>query len=140
MSAATGNLGWAVQKATYAALLADAGVKAVLGDPARIYDDSPRRPTYPFATFGEWRVGALSGVDGTFEHDIRLRIFSRYQGRKETRDAMAAVYDALQDAALTPENRTLVSMRFVFSDVFLRADGRTWNGVMRFRAVDAPGV
>ena len=131
------DLGWDLQQAAYAALTADPGVKAVLGDPARVYDVAPARPVYPFAVLGEWRTSAYDGFADAFEHDIRLRIYSRYEGRKETRAIMAAIHDALQTSALAPAGRTLISMRFVFSDVFLRADGATWSGVMRFRAVDA---
>ena len=39
---------WALQEAIYAALAADAGVKAVLGDPARIYDDAPPEAIFRF--------------------------------------------------------------------------------------------
>ncbi|MBI1391780.1 MAG: DUF3168 domain-containing protein [Alphaproteobacteria bacterium] len=132
------DLGWILQTAVHARLAADDGVKAILGDPPRIHDIAPEAPEFPFASYGEWRTAGLAGAPGHLEHDIRIRIFSRYAGRRETRDAMAALHDALQDAPLDLSGRRLVSMRFVFSDVFLRADGRTWNGVMRFRAVDAP--
>ena len=132
------DLGWSLQRAAYQRLRQDAEIRSLLGDPPRVYDIAPDRPVYPFAQLGEWRVAALAGVEDAFEHDIRIRIFSRYEGRRETRAVMAAFHDALHDAALAPPGRRLVSFRFVFSDVFLRPDGETWNGVMRFRAVDAP--
>ncbi len=138
MSAAISDQGWALQKAVHGAISADAGLAALLGDPPRIYDVAPRRPVFPFATYGQWRATAYAGIAGGLEHDIRIRVFSRYEGRRETRAIMAALHDALQDAELAPDGRTLVSLRFVFSDVFLRGDGATWSGVMRFRAVDAP--
>ncbi|MEM9898510.1 MAG: DUF3168 domain-containing protein [Pseudomonadota bacterium] len=128
--------GLALQEAAHARLISDPGIQSILGSTPRIYDIPPRKPVYPFVSYGEWRVGRVQGVPDHFEHNIRLRIFSRYEGRSETRAVMAALHDALQDAPLTMSNRTLVSIRFVFSDVFLRADGRVWNGVMRFRAVD----
>ncbi|MEM6415006.1 MAG: DUF3168 domain-containing protein [Pseudomonadota bacterium] len=130
------DLGWSLQKAVYGQLSNDTGVAAALGTPARIYDTAPKRPTFPFVTFGEWRVAPLSGAPDTFEHDIKIRVFSRYEGRKETRLAMAAIHGALHDAPLVPVGRSLISFRFLFADIFLRADGRTWNGIMRFRAVD----
>ena len=130
------DLGWSLQKAMYARLAADPGVQAVLGDPPRLYDIAPARPDFPFAVLGEWRTNALRGVEDAFEHDIRIRIYSSYEGRLEVREAMAAIHDALHDAPLVPAGRRLVSLRFVFSDVFLRRGGRAWGGVMRFRAVD----
>ncbi|MEO1015283.1 MAG: DUF3168 domain-containing protein [Pseudomonadota bacterium] len=140
MSEAAIDQGWALQKAVHAAIGENDGVKALLGDPPRIYDIAPRRPVFPFATYGEWRASAYGGLPGGLEHDIRIRVFSRYEGRRESREIMAALQDALEGAPLAPEGRALVSMRFVFSDVFLRADGATWGGVIRFRAVDAPAA
>jgi len=130
------DLGWGLQTAAYAHLAADPGVRAVLGDPPRIYDIAPARPDFPFAVFGEWRTSPLAGLPDAFEHDLRIRIYSRYEGRLEVREAMGAIHDALHDADLAPPGRSLVSLRFVFSDVFLRDSGRTWGGIMRFRAVD----
>lgn len=124
-----------LQKAIYARLSADADIGALIGAPARLYDIAPDNPHHPFAVFSEWREAALSGRDAARVHTFSLRVFTRHEGRAETRKVLGAIYDALQDANLVLPAHRLVSLRFVFSDVFLSNDGRTWNGVTRFRAV-----
>lgn len=126
---------YALQRAVYDHLLTSDSVKSAIGDPPRMFDVPPRRPIYPFATFNDWRISPVSGVAGGFIHEFRLRVFARQQGRAEARAAMAALYDALQDAPISVDGHTLVSLRFVFSDVFPRGDGSSWSGVSRFRAV-----
>lgn len=125
-----------LQEAAFAAIAGDPTVQSLLGNPVRFYDVAPESPTFPFAVFGDWKTSAYAGLPGAFEHDIRIRIFSRYGGRKETRQIMSALHDVLHDAPLSAPGHRLVSMRFVFSDVFLRADRGSWDGIMRFRAVD----
>ena len=127
-----------LQKAIYSHLMADAGIKAEIGDPARIYDDPPASAVFPYLTLGETKASALSGVDGAVEHDIRLYAYSKYAGRLEIKRIMGAVYDALHDAPLMPQDHQLISLRFVFNDAFRRIDGETYQAVSRFRAVTQP--
>ena len=47
------NASWALQQAVFAALGADADVKAALGDPPRIFDAVPRDAAFPFAVIGD---------------------------------------------------------------------------------------
>ncbi len=132
------DAGLALQTAIYASLRDDAAVRLVLGDPARIYDDPPNRPVFPYAAFGDARVSQLPGAEGFYEHDVRLRVSSRYRGRREARLAVAAIRDALHDADLALVGARLVSLRFVFADILRRPDGETFEGVVRFRAVTGP--
>ncbi|WP_375203644.1 DUF3168 domain-containing protein [Hyphococcus sp.] len=126
---------WELQKAVYLTLRADAGVKAEVGDPARIFDDPPPEALFPYLTLGEARASDWKGVEGGLEHDLRLYVFSRYAGRREVKRILSAVYDALHDAALTLSGHDLINIRFVFADAFRRNDGETYQGVARFRAV-----
>jgi len=129
---------WQLQRAVYQHLRADAGVKAELGDPPRIYDDPPADAVFPYLTLGETRARDWNGVDGGFEHELKLYVFSRYAGRREIKRVTGAVYDALHEAALTLTGHALVNIRFVFADAFRRQDGETYQGVARFRAVTQP--
>ena len=126
---------WAVQKAVFMQLSNDAGVKLVLGDPPRIHDDAPASAVFPYAILGEGRAAPLDGVDGAFEHDVRIGIFSRYQGRREVKQIVDALYDALHDAVFLVDGATLISSRFVFGDVFRREPNEAYRGVARFRVV-----
>lgn len=125
----------AMHKAVYAALFADAGVRAELGDPPRLYDDAPKAAAYPYALLGEGRAAPLAGVDGAFEHDIRIRMVSRHAGRAEIRRLIDVFYDALHEADLAVEGFRLVSIRFVFADALRRGESDLYQGAARFRAV-----
>ena len=125
---------WALQKALYLALASNAGLKAEIGDPPRLYDDAPAGAALPYLLLGEAREAPLAGHDGAFEHDLRFTAHSRHGGRREVKRVVAALYDALQDAAIAVEGARLVSLRFVFADVF-RRDGELYSAVVRFRAV-----
>lgn len=126
---------WAIQKAVYAALAANADLKAELGDPVRIYDEPPKGAVYPYAVLGEGRAAPLAGHDGATEHDIRLQIYSRHGGRREVRRIIDALHDALHDADFEVESHRLVNCRFVFADIFSRTENDVYHGAARFRAV-----
>ncbi len=124
-----------LQRAIYARLKDDAGLQALIGDPARLYDDPPLAATFPYVTLGEARTTPLDGVEGALAHDVRLYAFSAYAGRFEVKSMLGALYDALHDAALVLNGHTLISIRFVFADALRRVDRETYQGVARFRAV-----
>ena len=126
---------WELQKAIYARLSGDAAVKSLIGDPVRVFDIAPKTTVYPYVAFSDWKTQPLIASPGGEVHELRLHVYSRDEGRRETRAILAAIYDALQDADLALGTAELTSLRFVFSDLFQSADRRTWNGVLRFRAV-----
>ena len=130
---------WALQKAVYGRLINDATLQAIIGSPPRLYDIAPDKTAFPHIVIAEWRTEPLAGVDDGLAHHIRFRAFSRYEGRRETREMIAALYDALQDAPLALDDGALVSFRFLFSDVIRRSDGDTFVGVASFRAVTQGG-
>jgi hypothetical protein len=125
--------------AIYAALTADAALKALVGDPARVYDDVPEGTPFPYVTLGE--ISTLdwsTASEIAFEHRLTLHIWSRYGGRKEIRDITAAIHDVLHDADLALAGHRLVSLFFQASDVFRDPDGATVHGLARYRARTAP--
>lgn len=121
------------------AAMADAGVKAALGEPARIYDDPPPDVIFPYVTLGrvESRPSDASDVDA-IEHAITLHCWSRYGGRAEALQVIGALRDVLHNAALAIEGRRLVFLFAQFSDVFRSGDGRTTHGVLRLKALTEP--
>ncbi len=126
----------ALAAAIRAGAMADAGVKALLGDPARIYDDPPPDPVFPYVSLGrvESRSADVAGVSA-IEHALTLHVWSRYGGRAETLDIIAALRAALHNAPLAVAGRTLVLLLAQFADVFRSGDGRTTHGVLRLRAI-----
>lgn len=126
---------WALQKALHAQLSADAGLAALLGAP-RIYDDVPRNPTFPYVTYGGSTVRDWStGSDDGHEHIVTLHAWSRGAGRKPAHELLGALETALDQKALALDGHRLISLRHEFSDVRREADGETWHGVLRLRAI-----
>ncbi|SDB31582.1 DUF3168 domain-containing protein [Bauldia litoralis] len=127
----------ALQKAVFAALVADGDVGAVLGD--RIHDAPPRNATFPYASFGEARASDWStGTEAGTEHRLTLQVWSRERGKAECWRALEAIRAALDDAALTLDGHALVNLRFEAAETRRERDGITWRGVARFRAVTEP--
>jgi len=130
---------WALQVAVRDALAGDADVKSWIGDPARIYDEPPSDPTFPYVTFGrsQSRPGD-SDAAPTTEHLLHLHVWSLYGGRREAKETAAALRAVLDGAALSLDGRHLVSLRVTYVDIFRLGDGRTTRGVIRIRAVTEP--
>lgn len=127
----------ALQKSVFAALVADAGVGAVVGD--RIFDAAPRNAAFPYVTFGDTRVTDWStGTGEGAEHRLALHVWSREPGKAECLAALEAIRAALHDAALDLDGHRLVNLRFEAADAGRERDGITWHGTARFRAVTEP--
>lgn len=127
----------ALQKAIYARLAADAPLTALVS--ARIHDNVPGDTDFPYLTLGEtqlddWSAGDVAGV----EHRLVFNAYTRGGGRAEAKAIMGAVNAALHDAALTLEGHHLVNLRFLGAETRREADGATWRGTIRFRAVTEP--
>ncbi|MBL8538038.1 MAG: DUF3168 domain-containing protein [Hyphomonadaceae bacterium] len=120
-------------------MLADAGTKAVLGDPPRIYDDPPEDVQFPYVTVGRIESRqADAAMAPSLEHGVTLHVWSRYGGRAEALDVIAALRSALHEASPEVSGRRLVFLFAQFSDVFRSGDGRTTHGVLRLRALTEP--
>ncbi len=132
------SAGWALQKALFTHLSADSNVTGVLGG-AKIYDDVPRDATFPYVTFGESVVRDWStGSDEGFEHVVTLHAWSRANGRRESHEIVGALRSSLHDQALAVEGHRLINLRHEFSEARREADGETYHGIVRYRAVTEP--
>lgn len=126
----------ALAAAIHAAGSADAGVRAVLGNPARLYDLPPSDPVFPYATLGRVESRPVDASGGeAIEHALTLHVWSRYGGRAEAVDAVAALRAAFHDAPVDVAGRRLVFLFAQFTDVFRSGDGATTHGVLRLRAL-----
>lgn len=127
----------AFQDALTARLAADAGVQALLGNPARLYDEAPAGTAYPFATLGR-AVSEDRSADGTalIEHRLSLHVWTRHGGRREAKAIIEALRAAAHDQVFALEGGwSLVSCRAVYADAFRTAEPRIAHGVLRFKAV-----
>lgn len=126
----------ALAAAIRTAAMNDPGVKAVLGDPARVYDEPPPGAAFPYVTLGrvESRATDASEKDA-LEHAVTLHVWSRYGGRAEALDIVAALRAALHNTAPPVAGRRLVLLLVQFTDVFRAGDGRTTHAVLRLKAI-----
>ena len=129
---------WALQQAIFDALTGDAPLIALLGA-ARIYDDVPQRTPHPYVTIGQSTIRDWStGTDDGAEHLLTLHVWSRAGGRREAHEIMGALRDAVHDRLLPLAGHRLVNLRHELSEARREADGDTYHGIVRFRAVTEP--
>jgi hypothetical protein len=128
----------ALRAAIHDALIADGALTALLGG-ARIYDEPPRGPSLPYVTLGEARVSDFStGSEPGEEHQLTLHAWSRQGGHREAHLIAGAVLEALTDAPLSLDGHRLANLRFIVADIRREADGRTYHGIVRLRALTEP--
>lgn len=129
---------WSLQQAIYAALTTNAALLSQLGGP-HIYDDVPQRTPFPYLTLGQSSVLDWStGTDDGHEHLLTLHVWSRAGGRAQVQDIMASIEVALDDQPLTLVGHRLINLRHVLSEARREADGVTYHGIVRLRAVTEP--
>ena len=125
----------ALQKALIAHLKADAAVRALLGEPARIWDAAPANTGFPHLLVGRCESRPLGADGGGVEQALTLTVVSRFRGAEEAKAVLAAVRLALNDAGLEADGVRTVNLRISFADVFPGADGARTFAVLRVRAV-----
>lgn len=125
----------ALETALVAALAADEGVQAVLGDPARVSRRGGELPAYPYleVTRHSSEPSGAAGVEGT-DHRVDLAIVSRNDGGIGGLDAMAAVRQALVTLELAMTGWRCILLAPVFMDQ-LRQGGGVYRAILRVRAL-----
>lgn len=129
----------ALIKALIAWLKGDAALQALLGDPARVWDQPPEGAAFPHLLIGKGESRGLNADGGGVEHRLTLTCASRFNGMEEARAVAAAVRARVADAPLEADGVRAVSLGVTFTDVFRSGDlkrgqSRAW-AVMRLRAV-----
>ena len=125
----------ALQKALIAHLREDDALKALLGDPARVWDEAPRGAVWPYLLIGRSESGPVEADGCGVEHQLSLRCASRFTGTEEAKAICAAVRAAIHEAALEADGVRTVSIRATYTDVFRSSDLKRVWGVVRVRAV-----
>lgn len=125
----------ALQKAMIAWLKADEGVQALLGHPARIWDEPPAERQWPHLIVGRAESRPVAAGDCGVEHRISLTCISRFGGTEEARAVIAAIRASLHEATLEADGVRTINLRATFSDVFRAPDLKRTYAVIRLRAV-----
>ncbi|WP_439576204.1 DUF3168 domain-containing protein, partial [Phreatobacter sp.] len=128
----------ALRQSLHQGLAGHAPLAAVLGG-AKIFDEAPRAAEFPYVTLGDaqvsdWSTGSSTGQ----EHSLTLHVWSRQGGQAEAHLIAGEIIAALEEVPLDPAGHRLVNLRFATADIRREADGRTWHGLVRFRAVTEP--
>ncbi|MGD9979868.1 MAG: DUF3168 domain-containing protein [Hyphomonadaceae bacterium] len=127
----------ALAAAIRAAAMAHAPVAALIAD--RFYDDPPPDVVFPYVTIGRVESRPIDASEReALEHAVTLHVWSRYGGRAEALDVIAALRGCLHNASLDVADRRLVLLFAQFADVFRSGDGITTHGVLRLRAITEP--
>lgn len=124
-----------LQAGLIAHLAADAGVRAVLGEPARVRDQAHRGDAYPYLEVSRVESRAVNAEGCGIEQVVTLNVVSTLGGSEEVRLVIDAVRRALDLTSNVMGGLRVVSLRMTFSDVFRSRDHRRTLGVMRLRAV-----
>jgi hypothetical protein len=129
----------ALTAAIIAAARNDSAVRALVGDPARIWDEPPAEASFPYVTLGrlESRPADASESDAC-EHGVTLHVWSRHGGRAQALDILTALRALLHNAALSISGHRLVLLLTSYTDLFRAGDGFTTHGVIRLKAITEP--
>lgn len=131
----------ALQRAFLAALRADADVQAVLGDPARIFDDESPAPVFPYARLERHEVAERSATGAAGQaHTLSFGIRCRDGGRAAAKDAVGALRAAAEAADLALAGQRVVLIQPVYSDVVRTPDLREFRGLLRIRIITEEAV
>lgn len=125
----------ALQKGLIAWLKADETLQALLGDPARIWDEPPAKPGFPHLKLGATQSQAVRAENCGREHSVTLHCVSRFAGAEEARAICAAVRERIDGATVEADGVRTISLRTTFTDIFRSNDLRRTYGVIRVRAI-----
>jgi hypothetical protein len=128
----------ALEAAVLARLEADADVKALLGEPPRVFDAALARPAHPYLELARHELrpagGAAAEAD---EHRLDIAIVSREGGRDELKAALDAVRAALRGTPPAMTGWRCVLLLPLFADVTPARFG-LWRALLRIKAVVEP--
>jgi len=127
-----------LQTALIAALRADSPLTTLLGGPA-IHDGAPQDAALPHVVLAD--LASLEYSDASNEgeeHFATFLVWSRTGGRRQALEVLAAMTAVLDEAALALSGHALINLRVERTEARRQADGETWRGLMRLRAVTEP--
>lgn len=125
-----------LQAALLTYLRGQASLAVWLGAPARVYDQPPVQPLYPYITLGRASSQSIGGLGAEVtEQVLTLMCISRFGGVEEAKAISAELRVLLDAASLSLSHQHLVSLRVSYIDVFRAADQRTTYALVRIRAV-----
>ena len=126
-----------LQRTIAVRLRADATLVVIIG--ARVYDQPPANPVFPYVTLGEDQTLPDRGYE--YEgSDVTLTIhtWSRAQGFPQSKIMLDAIRASLSGAPLVLTGHRLVNLEFEESRVLRDTDPTITHGVITFLARTEP--
>lgn len=129
---------YAIQAAVYTALAASTGVKALLGDPVRVFDKVEANPTYPYARIGDDQVvGDSNSCHDGWEVYVTVHVFGRdaTAPRPQVKQIGNAIALAIGDnnALIAPAGFLVTEVELEQSRTYMEEDGLTAHAVLVFK-------
>jgi hypothetical protein len=126
-----------LQRTIVARLKADAPLAAIIG--ARVYDQPPATPMFPYITLGEDHTlpDRGQGYDGS-DVSLTIHAWSKGTGFPEAKRMIEAIRASLTDAPLALTGHRLVNIEFEDSRVLRDPDPAITHGVITFLARTEP--
>jgi hypothetical protein len=98
------------------------------------FDHVPQDTEFPYVIIGDdtsipWDTDTSIGSETT----CTIHVWSRHRGRKEVKEIMRTIYEALHRQEITIIGGALVECQAEFQESFMDPDGLTRHGVIRFR-------
>jgi hypothetical protein len=123
-----------VSRAVHGLLASSLYVQSALGNPARLYDDPPEDPVFPYLTYGPIRSEDNSAQGAVItNHVLTLHLWSRYSGRAESLALLGTLSNALTREPMELGGESLVNRHIIYTDLFRASDGLTLHGIIRLR-------
>src|SRR4051794_20380365 len=96
------SISFSLQQAIFATLSASSDLRALIGNPPRLFDFVPCDSAFPYVVLGDgsetdWSTSTEEGS----EHGVQLDIWSREPGHKQAKQIAELIRAALINAALT---------------------------------------
>ena len=115
-------------------LRADAGVQAVFGSPARVFDGETERPAYPYAELVsvETRDVASAHAPGG-EHRLTFAVNVREARREDASAGLEAIIAAIRGKALTLAGANIILAHPLYFDILRGRAPLTYRGLLRLR-------
>ena len=99
-----------------------------------VFDHVPQDTEFPYIVIGDdtsipWDTDDSIGSETT----CTIHVWSRHRGRKEVKEIMRTIYEALHRQELSIIGGSLVECQAELQESFMDPDGLTRHGVIRFR-------
>lgn len=107
-----------------------------------VFDNVPQKTAYPYVVIGDDTSVPFDTDDslGT-EATITIHVWSQYRGRKQVKEIMQQIYDALHRGNVAVSDALLIESQAEFEQTIVESDGLTRHGIIRFRlTIDQTGT